>query len=363
MFRQLLEESVKQTASLQTFSDDLGESIELAMEKLVEDNNQQISKLIEEKLVPVLEDLKAIKQDSGTQMIDAAIGKLADSMKSMMDDFKNSISGDTRQELEVLTNNLLNVSSSLTAIPSTMSNMTSQISETIETLKETVLQNIELSKNVVSEQNKQAKDAFNDATTEYKSTVESIQTNMDILLSTQKDNIQQVSVLAEKINKTLLNNSEFNQEVEIIMQHSKEVAKLFENTSNILDKNSDILSKSTISLGNTLNDFSGSVNDYTIKNKQLLDNHEAVLSKTRTTAEIYAEKFETIEDGLISIFAQLQSGLKDYQTTTAENLNKYLKEFSSVLTSALEGVENNVTGLNEITEELTEQVEKLRKNK
>jgi NADH:ubiquinone oxidoreductase subunit 3 (subunit A) len=58
VFRQLLEESVKQTASLQTFSDDLGTSIELAMEKLVADNNQQISQLIEEKLVPVLEDLK-----------------------------------------------------------------------------------------------------------------------------------------------------------------------------------------------------------------------------------------------------------------------------------------------------------------
>ena len=360
VFRQLLEESIKQTASLQTFSDDLGSSIELAMEKLVEDNNAQISNLIEEKLIPVLEDLKAIKQDSGTQVIENAVERLADSMKSMMDDFKSSITGDTKQELEGLTNNLLEVSGALTAIPETMSNMTTQISETIEALKETVIQNIELSKNEASAQNKQTKEAFAEATTEYKSTVEGIQDHMGLLLSTQKDNINQVSDLTDKITTTLQENSQVNEQFETMLQKSKIVAQLIESISNKFENNSNALTESSMSLKENITDFRTSISEYVNKNDELLENHRKTLDKTKDVSEAYANRFETIEGGLKGIFNQLQIGLKDYQTITAENLNTYLTEFSSVLITALEGVENNVAGLNEVAEELTEQVQKIR---
>jgi hypothetical protein len=78
---------------------------------------------------------------------------------------------------------------------------------------------------------------------------------------------------------------------------------------------------------------------------------------------LYAARFETIESGLSGIFDQIQTGLKDYQKTTGENLNQYLKQFSTILTAAHQGLENNVSGLNDITEELTEQIEKLTRRK
>ena len=356
VFRQLLEESVKQTNSLQTFSDDLGGSIELAMEKLVEDNNAQISKLIEEKLMPVLEDLKEIKQDSGTQVIENAVEKLADSMKNMMDDFKSSITGDTKNELEGLTNNLLEVSGTLTDIPITMSNMTEQISRTIETLKETVIQNIELSKNEAQEQNLKTKEAFTEATTEYKSTVEGIQDHMELLLSTQKDNIRQVADLTDRIKDTLKENSQVNEQFETMISKSRVVAQLIESISNKFENNSTAITDSSSLLKETISDFTGSITQYVDKNNALLD-------KSRQVSETYSNRFEVIEGGLKSIFEQLQIGLKEYQTTTADGLNNYLKEYSTVLTAALESVENNVSGLNEITEELTEQIEKMRINR
>ena len=80
---------------------------------------------------------------------------------------------------------------------------------------------------------------------------------------------------------------------------------------------------------------------------------------TKEVAEIYGKRFETIETGLTGIFEQIQTGLKDYQKTTASNLNQYLTEFSTTLTAAHQGLENNVSGLNDITEELTEQIEKM----
>jgi hypothetical protein len=363
VFRQLLEESVKQTASLQTFSDDLGTSIELAMEKLVEDNNQQISRLIEEKLVPVLEDLKAIKQDSGTQVIENAVQRLADSMKSMMDDFKNTITGDTKQEMEGLAERLTVVSESLVGIPNSMTDITLQVTEVIEALKETVIHNIEQSKIEASEINKQNRDTFTAATTEYKSTVEDIQDHMELLLSTQKDNIKQVSLINDEIKATLKENSQVNQQFESMIQKSKIVVQLIESISNKFENNSTSLSQTSANLKTSISDFGISIHEYVDRNNKLLNYQQETLQKTKDISEIYSARFETIENGLSGIFDQIQTGLKDYQKTTGENLNQYLKQFSTILTAAHQGLENNVSGLNDITEELTEQIEKLTRRK
>ena len=68
-------------------------------------------------------------------------------MKAMMDDFKQTITGDAKQEMESLIERLTSVSESLVGIPETMTDITLQVAETIEALKETVVTNIEQSKN------------------------------------------------------------------------------------------------------------------------------------------------------------------------------------------------------------------------
>lgn len=359
VFRQLLEESVKQTVSLQTFSDDLGESIELAMDKLVEDNNQQISKLIEEKLVPVLEDLKAIKQDSGTQLIEDAMQRLADSMKSMMNDFKQTLTDDTNLEMDSLIERLTTVSESLVGIPETMTHISVEVGKTVEALQETVMKNIKQSTNETLELNKQNREIFSSASTEYKSTVEGIQNHMESLLSIQKDNIKQVTNITEQIKFTLIKNSQINQQFDSMIQKSKIVAEIIENVSTKFESNSIALTETSSSLKTTISTFSNSINNYVDKNEQLLSHQEITLEKTKDVVEVYSNSFETIESGLSGIFEQIQIGLRDYQDTTASNLNKYLTEFSSSLSDAHHGLESNVSGLYDITEELTEQIEKM----
>ena len=359
VFRQLLDESVKQTASLQTFSDDLGTSIELAMEKLVEDNNQQISLLIEEKLVPVLEDLKQIKQDSGTQVIENAVGKLADSMKKMMDDFKNTVTSDTKNEMEGLIQRLTIVSESLSGIPDSMTDITLQVTEVIEALKETVIENINQSREQAQNISKQNQETFSAATNEYKSTVEDIQAHMELLLSTQKDNIKQVSELTDEIKTALAENSQVNQQFDSMIQKSKIVAQLIDDVSLKFENNSTLLAETSNTLKTSISNFGESINEYIDRNENLLKHQVDTLNKTKDIASEYGNRFETIESGLSNIFNQIQIGLKDYQKTTAENLNQYLAEFSTTLSKAHEGLESAVSGLTEINEELTEQIDKL----
>jgi hypothetical protein len=360
VLRQLLDESVKQTKSLQSFSDDLGTNIEIAMEKLVADNNQQISKLIEEKLVPVLEDLKMIKQESGTQVIEDAVDRLAVSMKEMMEEFKTVILNDTQDQFEGLVSNLTNVSSSLISIPETMTDITLQVAETIEALKETVIENIEISNRQQTEQTQKVTEVFANATSKYESTVEEIQDHMELLLSNQKDNLKQASLLTEKIQLILINNSSVNQEFERMIEKSSTVANLINNVARTLEQNSLTLNETSSKMEDVTKELGKSINDFVTRNNLLLDHQAETLDQTRRVSESYANRFEVIETGLHGIFDQIQTGLKDYQNTTADNLNQYLTEFSTALTKAHQGLENNISGLYDITEELTEQLSKIK---
>ena len=359
VFRQLLDESVKQTSTLHKLFDDLSESIQLAMQKLIVDNNEQISALIEDKLVPVLEDLKQIKQDSGTAVIESAVNRLSDSMKSMMDEFKTTITSDTKNEMESLTQRLVVVSESLAGIPKSMTDMTKGITEIVETLKKTVVENINESQIQIQASSRQNQQVFTAATTEYKSTVEGIQSHMEKLLAREKDNISALKELSENIKTTLLENSLINKQFEIMIQNAKVVAKLIEDVSIKFNSNSNSLSETSNNLKTTMSNFGVSINTYINKNQELLKDHNSTLEFAKETANDYSAKFGIIEKGLIGIFDQIQTGLKDYQVTTKGNLNEYLGEFTTTLTNAHQGLESAVNGLSEISEELIDQIDKL----
>lgn len=388
VFRQLLDESVNQTASLRTLADDLSQTIELAMQELIVNNNVQISSLIQDKLVPVLEDLKQIKQDSGTAMIESAVNRLSDAMKFMMDEFKNTIAGDTKKELEGLTQQFGVVKASLTEIPGSMSAITVQVTEIVEALKESVFDNINQSQTQVQEMNKQNQQAFSSAaveyretvgelqtqvkeisrqnqeifssaTTEYKATVEELQKSMEQLLNTQKVNIEHVFDLTDRIDDTLSANGQINQQFETMMEKSKVVVQLIEDVSRKFNENTTSLSDTSNNLKFSVSHFSDSINTYINKNEALLEQHKLTMEIARKTVNEYSDKFGVIESGLTGVFGQIQTGLTEYQTTTREGLNDYLSGFTTSLTNANQGLESAVSGLSEINEELFDQIDKL----
>lgn len=359
VFRQLLDESVNQTTSLQTLSDDLSETIQLAMQKLIVDNNEQISLLIKDKLVPVLEDLKQIKQDSGTQVIESAVNRLSDSMKSMMDEFKSTISGDTKREIEGITNMLSIASESLNEVPKLMKGTTKEITELVDTLKESILENINESQAKAREVSRQNQQVFQESTSEYKSTVEEIQARMERLLSIQNENITHFSELTDKIEVTLTENSRVNQQFETIIEKSRIVVQQIDQVSIGFSHNADSLSETSNSLKNSMFHFDSTIKSYISDNQELLEKHKNALEIAKDTAHDYSTKFGTIQNGLTGIFNQIQIGLKDYQDTTRNNLNEYLSGFSTSLSNAYQGLESAVSGLSEINEELVEQIDKL----
>lgn len=359
VFRQLLDESTKQTAALQTFADDLGDNISIAIENLVESNNNQIGKLIEQKLVPVLEDLKTIKQDSGTKVVENAVENLANSMKSMMEDFKSTLTNDTKNEMEVLIKRVATVSEALIDVPNSMKNITLQVTDIVNALKDTVNESINQNRIQSEEMSKQNKETFTLATQEYKTTFTALQNNMETLATIQTNNIEQVSELTNEIKSILTENGHVSQQFNNLIQKIAGVVDLMDGTSSVLRNNTNTLSSTSENFKKSIEQYAASINEYVVRNENLLTSQKEALEKTRVIANEYGIRFETIKEGLSGIFDQIQTGLIDYKKTTADVLNQYLTSFSTTLTKAHEGLENTVSGLAEINEELSEQIDKL----
>jgi hypothetical protein len=367
VFRQLLEESMNQTVALQKFADDLGESIadtlEATLEKLTEENGKQLTELIEGQLVPVLNELKDIKQDSGTAIIETAIENLSNSMREMMQSFKEEISGDTKEEMEQLSLRLSTVSDSLLSVPETMQNVSREISETIDLLKNSVIDNITKANHESKANSTENKELCESANTTYKETLKEVNTRMDKIIEDQKNNLMLFSDVTKEVQDTLDYNKNLNLEYQQILNGSKGVVEKINSIAAKFQLNSEHLDNITYSLTASIDNHKKEVLSVSeAQNNLLLDINKSI-DKTQGVSETYINKFETIEEGLQGIFKHLQEGLVEYQTTTSGTLNDYLVSFSTSLKDSQEGLSAILGSLNEMVEDLTESVDKLRKSK
>jgi hypothetical protein len=367
VFRQLLEESQNQTKSLSTLADDLGDNLtdtlEGILDKLIEDNSSALTNLIEDNLMPVLNELKDIKQDSGTAIIETAIENLSNSMREMMQSFKEEISGDTKEEMEQLSLRLSTVSESLLSVPTTMQNVSNEISTTIDLLKNSVLDNITKANQESKANSTENKELFESANAVYKETLAEVNTRMDKIIEDQKNNLMLFSDVTKEVQLTLDYNKNLNLEYQQVLNGSKDVVEKINNIASKFQLNSEHLDKTANSLLASIDKHKQEVLSVSETQNNLLVDINKSIDKTQGVSETYINKFETIEEGLQGIFKHLQVGLVEYQTTTSGTLNDYLVSFSTSLKDSQEGLSAILGSLNEMVEDFTESVDKLRKSK
>jgi len=365
VFRQLLEESMNQTVALQKFADDLGESIadtlEATLEKLTEENGKQLTDLIEGQLVPVLNELKDIKQDSGAAIIETALENLSNSMRDMMKGFKEEISGDTKNEMEQISSRLSIVSDSLLSIPEIMQNVSSEITETIGLLKNNVLDNITKSNQESKASSAENKELFVEANTVYKETLSEVNNRMDKIMEDQKNNLMLFSDVTKEVKKTLDNNKNLNLEYQQILNGSKDVVANINSIANKFKLNSEHLDDTANNLLTSIDTHKQEVLSVSSSQNNLLLEINKTIDRTQNVSGTYIENFKTIEEGLQGIFEHLQKGLLEYQTTTSGTLNEYLVSFSTSLKDSQDGLGTILGSLNEMVDDLTESVDKLKK--
>jgi predicted nucleic acid-binding Zn-ribbon protein len=284
-------------------------------------------------------------------------------MELMMQDFKNEISGTTKDEMEQLSLRLSTVSDSLLSVPEMMQNVSSEISETIDLLKNSVIDNISKANQESQANSAESKEMFVTANSAYKETLQEVNNRMDKIIEEQKSNLMLFSNVTKEIQSTLDNNKKLNLEYQNILNGSKGVVENINTIATKFQINSEHLDNISYSLAATIDKHKEEVFSVASKQNNLLVDINKTIDKTQGVSEAYIDKFETIESGLQGIFEHLQKGLIEYQTTTSGTLNEYLVSFSTSLKDSQDGLGNILVSLNEMVDDLTESVDKLNKSK
>ena len=86
---------------------------------------------------------------------------------------------------------------------------------------------------------------------------------------------------------------------------------------------------------------------YLTANRETTTQIQIVLGESQRLINDSVQRFQTIDNGLQGIFAEIETGLNGYATTTRESINSYLSDFSNQLTLASTALAGSVEALGE----------------
>jgi methyl-accepting chemotaxis protein len=358
VFRDIYKESQKQSTSLQTFSSDLALTISAGFEQIL--NNPTEGVVAELKLVKAeIESLGNKLKDPATDMTQNIVKELQESMGKMIEEFKTSMSGDTKNEMERLAGLLGQAGGSLTDFPLKLQNMTDNLNENFRGLQEVVQQ---ISKQTLSqseESTNQMRKQVEDMSEILRSKVGDLQSGQQTLLTEQSKNLQVSENLLSAFNTSIekMNglSNEVNGSISKLNQAQTELEKVISTFRNV----SQEINTSSSKFGESQSEFSKHSNQFLQNNSNTIAEIQKSLEIAKSVSTDYAQKFEIIEKGLSKVFADLDTGLRGYQTTVRESLETYLGKYTDALTKTAESLAGASSKQEDILEELTEQLSKL----
>jgi len=358
VLRDIYKESSKQSNALQTFSSDLALTISAGFEEIL--NNPTEGVVAELKLVKAeIENLGNKLQDPATDMTQSIVKELQESMGKMIEEFKTSMSGDTKNEMEHLAKLLGQAGGSLTDFPMKLQNMTDNLNEHFRGLQDVVkqishetLSQSEVSTNAMKKQVEEMSEILS-------SKVEILQAGQQSLLTEQSNNLQVSENLLSAFNTSIKNMNELSVGVTQSINKLNEAQTALASTISSFRNASQEINSSSSKFGESQVTFSRYSNDFLQNNSSTIIEIQKSLVTAKDVSADYAQKFEIIEKGLQGIFSQIQNGLEQYKSAVGNGLETILGEYTQNLMKATESLASATELQSESIKDLEEEIKKL----
>lgn len=358
-------------ASSENISAGLRESIGNIMVEKLSPSLENVANSISS-LVPIVESLRDEKKETSIE----AIAKL-------VDDFRTSLTGSTKEEMEKLSDLVGKAGESLIAFPSHMEGMMKTLDEQSHQIKmllekassqaesalgqrlnemELFFENITKKFNEQLEDQqmriKQTADEMKENTTkaaiDFGVVIEGLQDNVKQLLERQQEN-------TINVDKIINNSVSILKEGEVLSQAMKKTIELASNVitqihgvANTLSVTANAIEKTGQWLRDITSQFSKQNEIYLTKNQDTLKQITVSLNDFRNLMGEYINKFSMIQNATPDMFKKIDEDLRQYSEITRNALNNYLAEFSTHLSGAAEKFSGSIEFLQEVVEDLEE---------
>ena len=307
------------------------------------------------------------------QMLQSTIAELQQSI--------TSTASQTATESEAMTNRMLELLESaanrvdeqlgqrMAAIETVSNQSTQTLQTTITELGQSITSTLNQQQQTISAITSQTAKASAEATDQMQQLVdraatrlgESVQgaeKSINMLLQQQGDQIEAFNAQIINSQETLTRSREM---LEQMNASAASVRQLIE-TTRVLSRELMTGATQLESAGTNLTQASDAFNQenerYLSANRETTNQIQNVLGQSQQLLNDSVQRFQTIDNGLRSIFAEIERGLNAYTTTTRESINHYLSDFSNQLTRASTALAGSVEALGENIEILNDMIER-----
>ncbi len=358
VFRDIYVETSKQSVALQSFSTDLANLIEAGFEKILNDPDKGVMHELHA-LKDEIVNLGSKLQDPAAEMTQNVVKELETSMAKMIEEFKVSMSGSTKTELENLTNLLGQAGSSLSDFPSKIELMTDNLNENFKGLQKVVHQiskqtlqqseqSTELMRKQVVEMSEKLKDKVGD-----------LQIGQELLMTKQTENLQVSDKLLNSFNSSIERLNNLSNQLNETVSSLSNVQGELNSVSGHLESITDNVLSSTDSFQEAQLKFAQHSSEFLKNNATTIEEIQKSLSQAKELSSQYSSEFGVIKEGLQGIFQQIHTGLEDYRDTVGESVESFLGRYTEALTNTAKSLSGAASKQEEILEELTEQLSKM----
>lgn len=358
VFRDIFSETRKQSVALQSFSTDLANLIEAGFEKILNDPDKGVMFELQSLKTEIV-NLGSKLQDPASEMTQNVVKELETSMAKMIEEFKVSMSGSTKSELENLTTLLGQAGSSLTDFPSKLELMTDNLNQNFKGLQEVVQQISQQTLKQSEQSTEQMRKQVEEMSEILKDKVGDLQVGQEVLMTKQTENLQVSEKLLGSFNSSIERLNELSNQVnETVSSFSKVQGELNSASGQLKSITENVLSSSN-SFKEAQLKFAQHSNEFLKNNAFTIEEIQKSLKQAKELSTEYSSKFEIIEKGLQGIFQQINTGLVDYRDTVGESVESFLGKYTEALTNTAKSLSGAASKQEEILEELTEQLSKL----
>ena len=358
VIRDMYEESRKQSNSLQTFSTDLALTISAGFEQILNNPNEGV--VAELKLLKAeIENLGNKLKDPATDMTQSIVKELQESMGKMIEEFKTSMSGDTKNEMERLAGLLGQAGGSLTDFPAKLQLMTDNLNENFRGLQDVVKKISEQTLSQSEQSTNEMRRQVEEMSEILKNKVGDLQAGQETLLTKQSQNLQISDSLLGAFNTSIEKMNDLSKGITDSINKLNQAESDLERVINALKNISQDVNTSSGRFGESQLSFSKYSTEFLQNNTRNIQEIQKSLSTAKDVSSDYAKKFEIIEKGLQGVFGKINTGLKDYQITVGQSLEQYLGKYTEHLTNTTSALAAAQKQQEDILEELTEQLSRL----
>ena len=288
-------------------------------------------------------------------------------MKSMMDEMIKTLQSvvelaakQTEEQVDQQIEKMKTVSDeSIQTLQTTIAELRQSITDTLKQQQDAIgkitLQTSQASVDATD----QMSQLIHQITTKLGETVQAAESSINKLLEQQKGQIETFDAQIVNSRETLTSGKEMLEQMNTSVSSVRQIIETTEAFSKQLTTGADQLESAGQQLMQAGVAFNQENEKYLTANRETIQQLENLHGQSQQLLDNSTERFQTIDEGLQSIFAEIDRGMNNYSVTARETINSYLSDFSNQLSQAVAALSNSIEALDDNFEDLNDRIEQL----